>query len=199
LAYIAAYSDIKETYGNDYAAVAKHYEKIGINEGRNESSKELIEAREAAEESEAGEASEENKEHIETTTYESGLKAEDYYDAEGELTKTVHYLPNGNVITFRYGHIDGSSENLIHTTYNGKDFTYMREDDANGKTVMDGQYWPAIGMVFPQLDSSTGYRFDLSVNDDGNYVFNLKRTIYAKMVKGIYTYDPDGNCLTQPE
>lgn len=193
LAYIAAYGDVKEAYGNDYVAVAKHYAEFGISEGRNEGSKELIAAREAAEE-------DDDEERIETTTYKSGLKVEDYYDSDGKLYKTVHYAPNGNVTTFYYGHYYGSW-NSVHTTYNGKDFVYMTVVNASGKIVMDGQYVPAIGMVIPQINSSSGYRFDLSVNSDGNYVFNVKGNGGSgnKLAKGIYTYDPNGKCLSEPE
>lgn len=206
LSYLEVYGDVKAAYGNDYLAVAKHYAEVGIAEGRKEGSKEFIEAREAAEAEEEAEETAEaedreeiNKERVETTTYENGLRIEDYYDAEGELDKTVHYAPNGNVTKFHYGYIEGSSANFIHTTYNSEYITYMQVKDAQGEVILEGQYYPAMGMVM-NLDAQPHYRFDVSVNEAGNYVFCCKMaTQGATLEKGVYTFDPNGECLAQPE
>lgn len=205
LAYLEAYGDIKEAYGNDYVAVAKHYAEVGIAEGREEGSKEFIEAREAAEAEEEAEETAEaedreeiNKERVETTIYENGLRIEDYYNAKGKLSKTVHYAPNGNVTEFRYGYWKGNG-NFTHTTYNSEYITYIQVKDVRGEVILYGQYWPAIGMVMSSA-TSYGYRFDVSVNEAGNYVFECKMAGYgATLEKGVYTFDPNGECLTQPE
>lgn len=205
LAYLEAYGDIKEAYGNDYVAVAKHYAEVGIAEGREEGSKEFIEAREAAEAEEEAEETAEaedreeiNKERVETTIYENGLRIEDYYNAKGKLNKTVHYAPNGNVTEFRYGgNWKGYSNN--RTTYNSESISYILVKDVRGEEILHGENYPAIGMVMSSA-TSYGYGFDVSVNEAGNYVFECKMAGNgATLEKGVYTFDPNGECLTQPE
>jgi len=217
LAYLAAYEDVKEAYGNDYAAVAKHYAEIGMSEGRNEGSKEFIEAREKAEaeemaeeEEEAEESKEENdKERIETTTYKSGLKVEDYYDEEGELDESVHYAPNGNVSTISFGYV-GNGPGKQQSTYNGNYIRSIGVYDALGERVFSGAYnGEAMGGLVmiglePLLDKELLtkipiYVFDINLNEEGNYVLDNKRERQGRLKEGVYTYDPNGECLTQPE
>lgn len=131
-----------KVFGNDYVAIAKHYMEYGINEGRIEGSKMIIAARETAKKGTNIIVKDENKERIETVTYKSGLKTEDYYPAfAGMLIDTPPLTSNGPF-----------------------------------------------------------YGFDLSVNEDGNYVLDCKMTGTGQVLEvGVYVYDPNGNDLTQSQ
>lgn len=85
---------------------------------------------------------------------ENGLKIEDYYDAEGELDKTVHYAPNGNVTTFGYGYWLGG----MHPTYNGEYIRNFEIKDAQDAYILRGDYYPAHGMALAYGDGETSFR-----------------------------------------